>query len=206
MKTRPDTLDQYIIDEQPRAYAELNFKDQVVLDVGANIGAFAIFARDNGASKIICFEPEEENFALLQENCQGEVFNLFNKALLNTTEKKKRLYKNSGKNKGIHSFYISRSRTDSREVLVENFYDILELYKPTVVKIDTEGSEYHMFDYSRPIEHVSQICIELHLTTKAWRKEESLKVIDYVHNQGFKMIRKPKIGLKNWTTILTATR
>ena len=43
--------------------------DDVVLDIGAHIGLFTLFASQfctNG--KIYCFEPIKENFELLQEN------------------------------------------------------------------------------------------------------------------------------------------
>lgn len=38
------------------------------LDLGANIGAFAVYAHLRGASEITCFEPDPENFKILELN------------------------------------------------------------------------------------------------------------------------------------------
>lgn len=40
----------------------------IVVDVGANIGSFTIFAGKLGAKKVIAIEPEPHNLKLLQEN------------------------------------------------------------------------------------------------------------------------------------------
>jgi|GEM_PF-4709651 len=38
------------------------------LDLGANIGAFALYAREREADEVICYEPEIECFDLLEQN------------------------------------------------------------------------------------------------------------------------------------------
>lgn len=45
----------------------------VVLDVGAHIGAFGRYALDRGASRVIAYEPEPENAALLRANLADAV-------------------------------------------------------------------------------------------------------------------------------------
>lgn len=44
-----------------------------VVDIGANIGAFALRAISLGAKQVICYEPEPENYALLLEHCAEEI-------------------------------------------------------------------------------------------------------------------------------------
>jgi len=50
-------------------------KDDIVLDLGANIGIFSRFASDKGAKKVYSFEPVQENFKLLSlnipDNCEA---------------------------------------------------------------------------------------------------------------------------------------
>ena len=44
-----------------------------IIDIGANIGIFSIYAALNKASSVHAYEPSEESFALLQKNiaCNG---------------------------------------------------------------------------------------------------------------------------------------
>jgi FkbM family methyltransferase len=42
--------------------------EDVILDVGAHIGAFSYFALDRGAGKVFAFEPEPGNFLYLRHN------------------------------------------------------------------------------------------------------------------------------------------
>lgn len=43
----------------------------IVLDIGANIGSFTIWAASKGAQKIIAFEPELNNLELLKKNLKN---------------------------------------------------------------------------------------------------------------------------------------
>ncbi|MFZ1086544.1 MAG: FkbM family methyltransferase [Terracidiphilus sp.] len=67
-----------------REYGTIH-KGDVVFDVGANIGSFAIYAGLSGASKVYSFEPSLEAFNVLTRNVQvnqlQSVIILFNKAV-----------------------------------------------------------------------------------------------------------------------------
>lgn len=206
MKTREGTLDEYVIKEQEGCYGKLNFKDKVVLDLGANIGAFADFAIKHGAKQVFCYEPEDDNFRLLEENTKGLNVECFKAAVIGGHEKEMDFNVNTLKNKGAHSLYISRGRVTVKVKCV-NFYEICEQHKPEILKIDIEGGEYHIFKSNVKLqESIEQIAIELHFGTKEWRKVGCFKVLDYLGYNQFNMIRKPKIGGKNWTTMLIARR
>ena len=43
-------------------------RNDILFDVGANIGLYSIFASKQGIKKVIAFEPEALNFALLNQN------------------------------------------------------------------------------------------------------------------------------------------
>jgi len=45
-------------------------KNDIVIDVGANIGIFSIFAALSGAKKVYAFEPSKESFDVLCENIE----------------------------------------------------------------------------------------------------------------------------------------
>jgi|GEM_PF-909233 len=53
--------DQYNISTQ-------NMKDKVVVDAGANIGTFSVYAGKLGAKKVYAFEPVTETFEILKKN------------------------------------------------------------------------------------------------------------------------------------------
>lgn len=71
MKKRPGTSDHAII-LNVMVNNEYNLPDDmknwVVIDIGAHIGAFAMACVERGASQVISFEPEKENFDLLIQN------------------------------------------------------------------------------------------------------------------------------------------
>lgn len=50
-----------------REYGKI-LKDSLILDIGANIGAFSIYASMNGAKKVYAYEPNEEAYGLLCKN------------------------------------------------------------------------------------------------------------------------------------------
>ncbi len=62
-----------------------NFKNAVVVDAGANIGLFSLYACARGAGKIYAFEPVRETYAILKNNIAAnrleKVVSLVNAAL-----------------------------------------------------------------------------------------------------------------------------
>lgn len=56
------------------------FPGKLVLDVGANIGEFSIYARDHGA-KVIAFEPDPQNLKALRKNVEPLGVEVVGKAL-----------------------------------------------------------------------------------------------------------------------------
>ena len=66
---RPGTLDEYIFKEIRPSYNMLDIQEgDVVLDIGANIGAFSLYAEQQGATKIYSYEPDSDNFFILEKN------------------------------------------------------------------------------------------------------------------------------------------
>ena len=66
---RKNTSDENVIKEilEKKAYSKkkIDFKiesDDVWLDGGSHIGVFGLYAAQNGAKKVYCYEPETENY------------------------------------------------------------------------------------------------------------------------------------------------
>ena len=51
-------------------YFKINHGDKVI-DCGAFIGMFSLYARDKGASQIIAIEADEERYNCLKQNCNN---------------------------------------------------------------------------------------------------------------------------------------
>jgi FkbM family methyltransferase len=200
MNYRKGTYDLEIIREVNSCYDGLTFNNKIVLDVGANIGAFSVMASKSGAKKIFSFEPDKENFALLKRNKLPNM-EIFKLAVVGNNDKTRKFYLNKGINKGAHSLYIKRGR-DETKVNCIRFSKVLGKYKPQVIKIDVEGSEYELLlSLKKMPEYVKQLALELHLTKKEWRTNLSQKVLSFIKDNGFIAIKPPKIGEKNWHTI-----
>lgn len=77
MQWRPGTQDalcfqEVIVQNQYRLADHLSQSD-IILDVGANIGCFAVACVTRGAGRVLCYEPDAENFRYLQQNVGGMV-------------------------------------------------------------------------------------------------------------------------------------
>ena len=194
---RENTLDEYIFREISSAYKDLEIKKgDVVLDLGANIGAFAKQAAEKDAI-VHCYEPEPSNFTLLQLNSP----NTYNhkKAVVGKQNGKIKLFINSKRNKGIHMIRPVNGR-ESIEVETVSFGDLINEIKPNKIKIDVEGAEYDFLPYEFP-SFVEKLVMEIHFQyDPSWRKL-GREVHESMIKQGFSSLKEFKDTGKNWHII-----
>ncbi len=166
IKCRKDTYDSYVVNEISRSYGMLDVKGKTVFDVGANIGAFTVWASNQGASLVVAFEPEPYNFEMLQLNVFELKSYATHKIALTTGDQVMidLWLAPSGKNPGNSSITQRRGRIATK-VSTGNFYYMLEQYKPEVIKMDVEGAEFDLLEYGLP-EYVKQIAMEVHLNDR----------------------------------------
>jgi FkbM family methyltransferase len=168
-KVRKGTMDEFVVKEvfKKEEYKKLNFiPDDVVLDLGMNIGMFSIYALNNGVKKVYSFEPNKENFQLAQENLklnnlQENRFVLTNKAVVGNDDTKRYFHENLKTNKGAHSLIRVSGRND---VVVEcvNINDVIKKAKPTIIKMDIEGAEYECLKGLEEWGGINQLVLEFH--------------------------------------------
>jgi len=110
------------------------------IDIGANIGSYTILGASEVGAETISIEPIPDTFKILEENI---IINKIN-------NKVKSLNIGVGGEKGLLKFTKSLDTTNhvakndeknTIDVPVEKFDDIIDLKKPTLVKIDVEGFE-----------------------------------------------------------------
>ena len=119
-------------------------KDDVVLDIGANIGYYTLILADlvgkNG--QVYAFEPDPENFKLLKKNIEFNGYRnvkLFNNAV-GSKKGKIKLYI-SEDNMGNHKIFQDDSKRNYVEVDMITLDSILSKKKIDFMKLDVEGSE-----------------------------------------------------------------
>jgi len=147
-------MDKYIVDEMSTDYKYIlgQVEGKVVMDVGANIGAFTKRALENGAKRVISIEPESFNIAYLCNNTRGYELQVeIYPGVVGTKDGIATLMVNEGSNKGLHSIntdsLVAREKKYNKlDVPMFNFRTLLEEHKPEVLKIDIEGGELLMID------------------------------------------------------------
>ena len=120
-------------------------KNDIVLDIGANIGYYTlIFAKLVGEEgKVFAFEPDPTNFALLKKNVEINGYKnviMVQKAISNKTGKAKLYLSEYGTE---HRIYNSYDNCQFLEVEVTQLDDYFKNYNETInfIKIDIEGAE-----------------------------------------------------------------
>src|SRR5207244_2335464 len=135
------------------------------LDIGANIGLTTLPVAQYRQVHCHAFEPDPETFDLLQENVStnaGPNVMLYNIALF--SDEMSLTLALSASNRGNHmiqpgapnesSVRSPQSRGKMMTVSgdrLDRILDIQELRTPLAIKIDAEGSEYHIYQGGRNI-------------------------------------------------------
>lgn len=171
----------------------------VILDVGANLGYYALnFAQRSIGGSVYCFEPDPHNFRKLKKNISQNDFSnikLFNYGL--------------GKESG--SFYlgvIDKHNTGMNSVVSEKNADIvsqseihikaldqvdeiLNLKKIDLIKVDIEGYEYHFLLGARQTITKHHPLVFMELCDAHLRRQDSSAnaIIELLYDLGYNSIK-----------------
>jgi len=122
-----------------------------VVDVGANIGYYSVIAADQlaGSGYIAAFEPDPENYQLLQKNLQHNQFDAIDAVKVDAVhaglagqDSEGELFL-SDSNFGDHQIYDAGEGRASRSIRLLNGSDYLQqkIQHIDLLKIDTQGAE-----------------------------------------------------------------
>lgn len=170
---------------------KLDFHPTTIIDAGANIGLAAIyFTNKYPNSKIICIEPEDSNFRLLEINI-GNYSNLncYQRALSNLSNQSFNIIDSGLGHWGFMTETLESSQDKNvkglvksitpDEIINENNLNIIDIFK-----IDIEGAEKELFEsnFENWIPKTRCIIIELH---ERYKKDSSKNFLEVISKYDF---------------------
>lgn len=166
---RKNTMDLLVLTEQKLYMKNINLdKKDIWLDAGAHIGTFSLSIHEK-VDKIICYEPNNDNFYILEKNIKKNSIKnvvLNNLAIVGNLDKQRYFYlnKRNKKNTGGHSFYIKRKPRERTICECININKILQDNPINKIKMDVEGAEYEILKAIKPdfFKNIEEIIFEYH--------------------------------------------
>lgn len=166
----------------------LNSND-VVYDLGANVGAFALASSNYNVKQIYAFEPNNKTFTCLKENCDRYARNVqcFNKAISSDFNTFYHDCNISSQEFGYYGF--DKNFKEGYEIVntinLEKFVYVNNLELPTYIKVDIEGHEYDFFENTSEdfFKNTHTIFLEFHHNNGTNLK----KIINKLINLNFKL-------------------
>lgn len=181
----------WLIEEYKKENFEIKSND-IVIDIGAHIGLFTIYASQFcEKGKIFSFEPVEENYRLLEENVitnNLEQVKIFNLAVSNSTEPIKLFINND---ESGHSMYSKSSNSLLvNSISLQRIFDDNQIEYCNFLKLDCEGAEYEIIKNlpSKYFEKINKMVIEYHMADTHPELLTELKEI--LSKQNFKLETK----------------
>lgn len=175
--------DRYVIDQTPNEYRCISpfLKGAIVLDIGAHIGCFSTMALLMGASRVISVEPVPISAEHLRKNVEfakdrsvvieaagvGGNQSSFMLRWLGATWKS-RPPNNNRTQWRDQDYHFAIAKT-------VRFADLLDQYKPNLIKMDCEGAEYDMLQSIS----VMPECVDTF--TAEWHKFTDVAYDQYIH-------------------------
>jgi FkbM family methyltransferase len=144
-------------------YGTLSFTGKKVLDIGAHIGSFSILAVRSGATLVHAYEPNPENFRLLQMNCEGLPVVLSRMAVWRSDEQVPALgLARSADMTNTGGGGVGQLVHHPEPVSAVGLDTILKQQSFDIMKLDCEAAEYPILFTSKLFSHVPVIVGEFH--------------------------------------------
>jgi FkbM family methyltransferase len=177
-----------------KIYEDFNFgKDSVVVDVGANIGTFTMYALHRGASKVYALEPVQSAFDDLNNTLKSDKVVPLQIAISDSNGELD-MYTIPW-NDTMASFdknHIVQHSQDEQDIIsfkvkTQKFVDFMyeqNLEKIDLLKVDIEGAEYMMFDAidDNTLMKVDRLLLEFH---DNYNGEFRKHILDKLDKTGF---------------------
>ncbi len=199
---REGSMDHKTLAEIKREYTWMPVMNKKVLDIGGCFGGYTKYAIDNGAKEVWIFEPEPRNCETIFKNLHDRRITCFEYAVVSNDRKEIPFYlTTSGKSFGNFSTSKYRGRTMIM-VKAKNFSDVLEEFRPEVIKMDCEGQEHDLLQKPLP-DYVKYFTMEIHFTSPSTVKPSWLERAPDILEQfkDWDTVKEPKLSPTLWHTI-----
>ena len=186
----------FVLGKYTRKFLAIKRGD-VVVDIGAHIGIFSIYANICDALKIYAYEPDPENFNLLQKNTKANKIKNIIPSQYAVTDKVGNIdfyvHANSGGNSVYkqnlqNTKHIKVKSITIEKILADNKIDYVDF-----LKIDCEGSEGLIFLNIKPniLKRIKKIALEYHDNVSPLKHNQILIILKH-NNFTTKLIQTDK--------------
>ena len=162
-----------------------------VLDIGGNLGYFALLEREAGAKKVIVLEPVPSTFSFLSKTLEGrEQFEVRNAAISDGADFLN-LFSTDERNVTSFSKAILtvHGHTVSEEIHAKaiSLDQAADKYPISMIRMDIEGYEYRILGKRLP-DKIETICMELHVIPPGTpNKDGAIDLLKKLGEQNFKV-------------------
>ena len=183
--SNPHDIITFVVIFAKRDYGKIK-KNSVVVDIGANIGVFALYALSNGASHVEAIEPCKEAYETMKINIEKNGF--MNKVNINKIaigDKDNSFALISKKSSPYNSIINEVNLPDTEKVNMTTLDKALNKIKQIdLLKMDCEGAEYLIFPTLTKnfLDKVNEIRMEFHGNLN--------ELISSLNYQPFKILKK----------------
>lgn len=161
--------------------------NDIVYDLGANIGVFSLYCSNFNVKKIYAFEPHPEVLPFITYNLYkyGKNVKIFNKAISDKFE----TVKFDNREFTVGSSITENGKFEVDAVNLEEFVLNNNLELPTFLKIDIEGAEYVFFENTSDnfFKNVRSIFFEFHHNDGV----NVLKIVERFKKLGYEINHEP---------------
>lgn len=170
-------------------YGDIPSGKKVVVDIGSNIGSFALYAVRSGAEEVFSYEPEEQNFEVLSENIKMNHFekriHAFNTGVGGSAGMR-RLYLSESPYHSLYQESESKKFVEISCVTLEGIFGANAIEHIDLLKLDCEGAEFEIL-LNTPGEYLRRIGeIRMEYHNRNGNKVDDLRA--FLERNGFRVI------------------
>jgi FkbM family methyltransferase len=168
-----------------KLYDDMIKPGDIILDIGASSGTFTNYALDQGAAHSYAVEPFPRSVKNLRQTFSDDPrVTIIDKAISDVSGKKNFYMFN--KNSTMGSLYQQEDKFKFEEevdaITFQELFDTYKVGKIDLLKMDTEGSEYAIFDTIQSLD-IPKLIIEFHYNKGEVNKLlEKLKTLNYEYD------------------------
>ncbi len=165
-----------------------------VIDIGANIGAFSVYAaKQVPRGRVIAFEPASDNYEFLARNAALNRLNNLTPVRAAVAGQAGVITLYLGEASGVHSttkghLTVSTGTEEVEAISLEGVFERYKLDRCDLLKLNCEGAEFEIL-YSAPesiLAKIQRIAMEYH--AKENKRQKANEMVDYLRKHGFEVV------------------